>query len=70
MSDHGIGFDAALLDKEVELRGHALFDFEVRGLDEESVDADVENPGNIVAAVAAPANPDVFRSQKASQGAA
>jgi hypothetical protein len=66
----GVGFDAALLNEEVELRGHAFSDFEVRSLDEEAVDADVENAGDVVAAVAAPADPDVFRGWETGEGPA
>lgn len=65
MADDGVGFDAALLNEEVELGGHAFFDLEVRSLDEEAVDADIEDAGDIVAAVAAPADPDVFRGWEA-----
>jgi hypothetical protein len=66
VANHSVGLDAAFLDKEVELGGHAFIDFEVLGLDEKAVDADVEDAGDIVAAVAAPANPYVFRSCEAS----
>jgi hypothetical protein len=66
VANYGVGFDAAFLNEEVELGGHAFFDFEVRGLDEEAVDGDVQNAGDIVAAVAAPADPDIFRGQKTS----
>jgi hypothetical protein len=66
VADDRVGFDAALLNEEVELSGHAFFDFEMRSLDEEAVDTDVQDAGDIVATVAAPADPDVFRSKKAS----
>ncbi len=70
VADDGVGFDAAFLNEEVELGGHALFDLEVRGLDEEAVDADVQDAGDIVAAIAAPADPDVFRGRETGQCAA
>jgi len=66
VANDGVGLDAALLNEEVELGGHAFLDLEVRGLDEKAVDADVEDAGDVVAAVAAPADPNVFRSGKAS----
>jgi hypothetical protein len=34
-------------------------DFEMRSLDEEAVDADVEDTGDVIAAIAAPTNPNV-----------
>jgi hypothetical protein len=55
----GVGFDAALLDEKVESGGHAFFHFETRGFDEEAIDADVEDAGDVLAAIAAPADPDV-----------
>lgn len=61
MANDGVGFYAAFLNQEVEFGGHAFFDFRVRGLDEEAVDADVENAGDVVAAIAEPADPDIFR---------
>jgi hypothetical protein len=67
VANDGVGFDAAFLNEEVELGGHAFFDLEVRGLDEKAVDADVEDARDVVAAIAAPADPDVFRGWKASQ---
>ena len=66
VANDSVGLDAAFLNEEVELGGHAFFDLEVRGLDEKTVNADVENAGNVVAAVATPADPNVFRSGKAS----
>jgi hypothetical protein len=66
VAHYGVGFDAAFLDEEVELGGHAFFDFEVRSLDEEAVDTDIQDARYIVATVTAPANPDVFRCQEAS----
>lgn len=67
---NGVSFDAALLNEEVEFGGHAFFDFELGSLDEEAVDADVEDAGDVVAAVAAPADPDVVRGRKAGEGPA
>ena len=66
VADDGVGLDAAFLNEEVELGGHAFFDLDVRGLDEKAVNAYVEDAGDIVEAVAAPADPDVLRSGKAS----
>ena len=66
VANDSVGLDAAFLDEEVELGGHAFFDLEVRGLDEKTVNADVEDAGDVVAAIAAPADPNVFRSGKAS----
>ena len=60
VANDGVRFDAAFLNQKVELGGHAFFDAEVRSLDEEAVDADVEDAGDVVAAVAAPADPDVL----------
>jgi hypothetical protein len=34
VANDGVGFDAALLNEEVELGGHALFHLEMGGLDE------------------------------------
>jgi hypothetical protein len=70
VADDRFGFDAAFLDEEVEFGLHAFFDFEVRGLDEEAVDADVEDAGYIVTAVALPADPDVLGGWKAREGTA
>ncbi len=69
MANDSVGLDAAFLNKEVELGRHAFFEFELRSLDEEAVDADVEDAGDIVAAVAAPANPDILRGGKPGDGA-
>jgi hypothetical protein len=66
VADNSIGFDAAFLDKEVQLSGHTLFHLEVLSLNEKAVDADIQDLGDIVAAVAAPTDPDVFRSYEAS----
>lgn len=60
VTNDGIGFDAAFLNEEVKFGGHAFFQLEVRSLDEEPIDADVEDAGDIVPAIAAPADPDVF----------
>jgi len=66
VADDGVGLDAAFLNEEVELGGHAFFDLEVSGLDEKTLNADVEDARDIVAAIATPADPNVFRSWKAS----
>jgi hypothetical protein len=65
MADDSVGLDAAFLNEEVQLGGHAFFDLEVRGLDEKTVNADVEDAGDVVAAIAEPADPNVFRGRKA-----
>ena len=59
MANDGVGLDAALLNEKVEFGGHTFLDFEMRSLDEEAVDADVENAGDVIAAIAAPTNPNV-----------
>jgi hypothetical protein len=61
VANYGVGFNATFLNEEVKFGGHAFFEFEVRSLDEKAVDADVEDAGDVVAAIAAPADPDVFR---------
>ena len=63
VADDSVGLDAAFLNQEVELGGHAFFDLEVKGLYEKTVNADVEDAGDVVAAVAAPADPNVFRGK-------
>jgi hypothetical protein len=60
VTNDGVSFDAALLNQEIELRGHAFLDFEVWSLNEETVDADVQDAGDIVASIAAPTNPDIL----------
>ena len=65
VANHGVGFDAAFLNEKIQFSGHAFFHLGVRRLDEEAVDADVEYAGDIVAAIAAPADPDVFRGWEA-----
>jgi hypothetical protein len=65
VANHGVDFDAAFLNEKVQFSGHAFFHLGLRSLDEEAVDADVEDAGDIVAAIAAPADPDVFRRGKA-----
>jgi hypothetical protein len=66
VADDRVGLDAAFLNEEVELGGHAFFNLEVKGLDEKTVNAYVEDAGDVVAAIAAPADPNVFRSGKTS----
>jgi len=41
VANDGVGFYAALLNEKVEFGGHAFFDFGVKGLDEEAIDADI-----------------------------
>jgi hypothetical protein len=67
VTDDGVGLDAALLNEEIEFGRHAFFEFRVRSLDEEAVDTYVENAGDVVAAIAAPANPNVLGGWKASK---
>jgi hypothetical protein len=55
-----VSSDAAFLNKEIEFGGHGFFHTQVRGLDEEAVDADIQDAGNVVSSVAPPADPDVF----------
>jgi len=69
MANHGFRFDAAFLNQKVQFRRHAFFDFEVRGLNKQAIDADIEDAGDVVAAIANPADPDVFRCGKTRQGA-
>ncbi|MGB6833889.1 MAG: hypothetical protein WCA94_09335 [Candidatus Acidiferrum sp.] len=59
MANDGVGLNAALLNEKVEFGGHTFLDFEMRSLDEEAVDADVEDAGDVIAAIAAPTNPNV-----------
>jgi hypothetical protein len=61
MPNHGVSSDATLLDEEVEFGGHVLLNAQVRSLDEEAFAANVQNSGHVVAAVAAPAEPDILR---------
>jgi hypothetical protein len=60
VANDGVGFDAAFLNQKVEFGGHAFFQFETQGFDEEAIDADVEDAGDVLAAIAAPADPDVL----------
>jgi len=60
VTDDGVGFDAALGNQKIEFGGHVFLDIEMGRLDEEAVSADVQNAGNVIAAVAAPADPDVL----------
>jgi hypothetical protein len=59
VADDGVGPDATFLDQEIKFGRHALFHFEVRGLDEQAVDADVEDAGDVVPSVAAPTDPNI-----------
>jgi len=63
VTDNGVRFDAALGNEKVEPGGHAFFDAEMRSLDEHAVDVDIQDAGDVVEAVAAPADPDVFRGR-------
>jgi len=60
VTNRSIGRDAAFLDQKIQLGGHALFHAEVLRLDKKAIDADVQDARNIVALVAAPADPNVL----------
>jgi hypothetical protein len=64
VANDGVGLDATFLNQEVESGRRAFFHFEIRGLDEEALDADVEDAGDVVAAIASPADPDVLFGSK------
>jgi predicted NAD-dependent protein-ADP-ribosyltransferase YbiA (DUF1768 family) len=61
-----VGFYAAFLNQEIQLSRHAFFHAEVRRLDKQAIDTDVQDAGDIVAFVAAPAEPDILRGWKTS----
>ena len=63
VTDDGVRFDTAFPNEKVEPGGHACFDAEMRSLEEHAVDADIQDAGDVVEAVAAPADPDVFRGR-------
>ena len=60
VTNDGVGFDAPLLNQEIELGGHAFFDAEVRSFDKQAVNTYVQDAGNIVAIVALPAEPNIL----------
>jgi hypothetical protein len=60
VTNQSIGCDTAFLDQKIQLGGHAFFHAQVWGLDKKSIDADVQDARNIVALVAAPADPNVL----------
>jgi hypothetical protein len=60
VTNDGVRFDAPLLNQEIKLGGHAFFHTEERSLDKYAVDTYVQDPGDIVAIVAAPAEPDIL----------
>jgi hypothetical protein len=60
VANQSFGCDTALLNQKIELGGHAFFHAQVRRLDKEPIDADVQDARNIVALVASPADPDVL----------
>jgi hypothetical protein len=64
VTDHSVRLDAAFLNQEIELGGHALFHAEMRSFDKHAIDTDVQDSRNIVAPVAAPADPDILRGWK------
>lgn len=70
VTNDSFGVDAALLNQKIEFGGHAFFDSLVRRLDKQPVDADIQDAGDVVATVAAPADPDVVRGRESGQCAA
>jgi hypothetical protein len=60
VANHGVGPDAAFLDQEIELGRHALFHVEMRRLDEQAFDTDVQYTGDIITGIATPADPNVL----------
>ncbi len=60
VTNQSFGRDTSFLDQKIELGWHALFHAEVRRLDKQAINADVQDARNIVAVVAAPADPDIF----------
>ncbi|MGC1617152.1 MAG: hypothetical protein WA765_01555 [Candidatus Acidiferrum sp.] len=64
MANGGIGSDASLLNEKIELGGHSFLDLEMWGLDKEAVEANVQDARDVVAAIAAPTDPDVLRRWK------
>ena len=64
VANHRFGFNAPFLNEKVQVRRHAFFDLEVRRLNKQAVDADIKDSRDIVAAIANPADPNVFRGRK------
>src|SRR5579863_6183123 len=60
VTNQSFGCDTAFLDQKIQLGGHAFFHAQVWGLDKKAIDADVQDARNIVALVAAPADPNVL----------
>jgi hypothetical protein len=69
VTNDSLRFDAAFLNQKVQFGRHAFLHLEVRSLNEQPIDTDIEDPGDVVAAIANPADPDVFRGGKTREGA-
>jgi len=70
MANERVRPQGAFLNQKIQFGGHAFVHVGMRGLDEEAMDADVEDTRDIVASIATPADPDIFRSLKPGQSAA
>lgn len=57
MADCSVGFEAAFLDQEIQFCRVAFVEAFLGGVEEEAVDAEVQDAGDIVTAIAAPADP-------------
>ena len=60
MAHDCVGLYAPFLNQKIELGRHALFHTEVRSLDKQAVDTDVQDAGDIIAFVASPAEPNIL----------
>jgi hypothetical protein len=60
VTNDGVGFDAPLLNEKVEFCRHTLFHAEMRSFDEQAIDTDVQDARDVVASIAAPADPDIL----------
>ena len=60
VTNDSIGVYSAFLNQKIEFGGHALFHAQVRRLDEQAVDTNVQDTGYIIPGVAPPADPDVL----------
>jgi hypothetical protein len=57
VADCGVGFEAAFLNQEIQFCREAFVEAFLPGVEEEAVDAEIQDAGDILAAIAAPANP-------------
>jgi hypothetical protein len=57
VADCGVGFEAAFLNQEIQIYREAFVESFLRGVEEETVHAEIQDAGDIVAAIAAPADP-------------